>query len=190
MTQQFKPALFMLVFFTFLTGIAYPMVATIGAQMFFFTEANGSFIVKDSQTFGSDLIGQAFTKPGYFWGRPSATAPDPYNAGASSGSNLGPSNQSLVVAVKSRLAALHAADPGNNAPVPIDLISASASGLDPHISPAAAEYQAKRISKIRKIDLVKLHELVQSNTESRQWGIFGEPRVNILKLNLALDTAH
>jgi len=133
------------------------------------------------------LIGQTFTRPDYFWGRPSATSPNPYNAAASSGSNLGPTNPTLMEAVKARIAALQAADPDNKAPVPVDLITASGSGLDPHISSAAADYQVNRIAKARKIDPGKLRELVQSHTEGRQWGLLGEPRVNVLKLNLALD---
>lgn len=190
MIQQLKPALIMLLFFTCLTGIAYPLLVTFGAQMLFPSQANGSLVDKDQQNWGSKLIGQPFTRPDYFWGRPSATSPRPYNAGASSGSNLGPSNLSLVETVKARIAALQSADPENKAPVPIDLVTASASGLDPHISPAAAEYQVNRIVKARKIDTGKLRELVQSHTEGRQWGLLGEPRVNVLKLNLALDAAH
>jgi potassium-transporting ATPase KdpC subunit len=190
MTQQLKSALLMLVFFTFLTGIAYPLLVTFGAQMLFSNQANGSLIVNKEHIAGSELIGQPFSRPDYFWGRPSSTSPNPYNAGASSGSNLGPSNPNLVEAVKARIAALQAIDPENKAPVPIDLITASASGLDPHISPAAAEYQVNRIAKVRKIDPDKLRELAQSHTEGRQWGLLGEPRVNVLKLNLALDAVH
>lgn len=187
MTQQLKPALLMLLFFTCLTGVAYPLLVTFGAQMLFPSQANGSLIINQKQALGSKLIGQTFNRPDYFWGRPSATSPRPYNAGASSGSNLGPSNPSLVEAVKARIAALQAIDPENKAPVPIDLISASASGLDPHISPAAAEYQVNRIAKVRKIDLEKLRQLIQSHTEGRQWGLLGESRVNVLTLNMALD---
>jgi potassium-transporting ATPase KdpC subunit len=190
MAQQLKPALILLLFFTCLTGIAYPLLVTFGAQMLFPNQANGSLIINEKQMIGSELIGQPFTRPDFFWGRPSATSPNPYNAGASSGSNLGPSNPSLVEAVKARIAALQANDPENKAPVPIDLVTASASGLDPHISPAAAEYQINRIAKLRKFNPEKLRELVQSHTERRQWGLLGEPRVNVLSLNLALDAAH
>jgi potassium-transporting ATPase KdpC subunit len=186
MAQQLKPALILLLFFTCLTGIAYPLLVTFGAQMLFPNQANGSLIINEKQMIGSELIGQPFTRPDFFWGRPSATSPNPYNAGASSGSNLGPSNPSLVEAVKARIAALQAVDPENKALVPIDLITASASGLDPHISPAAAEYQVNRIAKVRKIDLKKLRQLIQSHTEGRQWDLLGEPRVNVLTLNMAL----
>jgi potassium-transporting ATPase KdpC subunit len=189
MAQQLKPALIMLLFFTCLTGIAYPLFVTFGAQMLFPNQANGSLIMSEKQVIGSELIGQPFTQPDYFWGRPSVTSPNPYNAGASSGSNLGPSNPSLVEAVKTRIAALQANDPENKAPVPIDLVTASASGLDPHISPAAAAYQVSRIAKVRKIDPEKLRDLVKSHTERRQWGLLGESRVNVLRLNLALDAA-
>lgn len=158
--------------------------------MLFSNQANGSLIVNKEHIAGSELIGQPFSRPDYFWGRPSATSPSPYNAGASSGSNLGSTNPSLVEAVKARIAALQSADPENKVPVPIDLVTASASGLDPHISPAAAGYQVNRIAKIRNIAPEKLRELVQSHTDERQWGLLGEPRVNVLKLNLALDVAH
>jgi potassium-transporting ATPase KdpC subunit len=190
MIQHIKPALLMLLFFTVLTGVTYPLLVTFSAQVLFPAQANGSLIISDKQTLGSELIGQTFTRPDYFWGRPSATSPNPYNAGASSGSNLGPSNPSLVEAVKARISALQAIDPENKAPVPVDLITASASGLDPHISPAAAEYQVSRIAKERKIDPEKLTALVQIHTEGRPWGLLGEPRVNVLKLNLALDDVH
>jgi potassium-transporting ATPase KdpC subunit len=190
MTQHIKPALLMLLFFTVLTGIAYPLLVTFSAQVLFPAQANGSLIVSDKQTLGSELIGQPFTYPDYFWGRPSATSPNPYNAAASSGSNLGPSNPTLVEAVKARIAAWQEVNPDNKAPVPVDLITTSGSGLDPHISPAAAEYQVNRIAKARKIDPGKLRKLVQSHTKGRQWGLLGEPRVNVLTLNLALDAVH
>lgn len=190
MAQQLKPALIMLLFFTCLTGIAYPLLVTFGAQILFPNQANGSLIINEKQMIGSELIGQPFTRPDFFWGRPSATSPNPYNAGASSGSNLGPTNPNLIETVKTRIAALQAVDPENKAPVPIDLVTASASGLDPHISPAAAQYQINRIAKLRKFNPEKLRELVQSHTEWRQWGLLGEPRVNVLSLNLALDAAH
>jgi potassium-transporting ATPase KdpC subunit len=190
MTQQLKSALLMLVFFSFLTGIAYPLLVTFSAQMLFPNQANGSLIVNKEHIAGSELIGQPFSRPDYFWGRPSATSPSSYNASASSGSNLGPSNPSLIDATKARIATLQAADPDNKASVPVDLITASASGLDPHISPAAAEYQVNRIAKARKIDPEKLRQLMQSHIEGRKWGLLGEPRVNVLKLNLALDAVH
>lgn len=190
MIQHIKPALFMLLFFTVLTGIAYPLLVTFGAQILFPAQANGSLIVSGKQTLGSELIGQAFTRPDYFWGRPSATSPSDYNAAASSGSNLGAINPALVDAVKSRIAALQAVAPDNKAPVPVDLITTSSSGLDPHISPAAAYYQVNRIAKLRQMDQNKLQELVRSHTENRQLGVLGEPRVNVLKLNLALDAVH
>lgn len=178
----------MLVVWTVLTGIVYPGVVTALAQLFFPDRANGSLIRDEGgNPLGSELIGQAFGDPRYFWGRPSATAPFPYNAGASSGSNLGPTNPALLDAVKARAQVLKDADPDNRAPIPIDLVTASASGLDPHISPAAADYQIGRVAKARHIDPQALRQLVARHTESRQWGIFGEPRVNVFRLNLALD---
>lgn len=188
MTMYFKPAFILLVLMTLLTGVAYPLLVTGLTQLIFPQQANGSLIANNSgKVVGSKLIGQAFSNPAYFWGRPSATSPYPYNAGASSGSNLGSTNPVLMDEVKSRVAALKAVAPDNKTSVPVDLVTASGSGLDPHISPAAAEYQVNRIAKIRKIDPEKLRELVQSHTEKRQWGLLGEPRVSILKLNLALD---
>ena len=189
MKAYFKPALILFTLMTLLTGVAYPLLVTGLAQLIFPEQANGSLITNNSgNVAGSQLIGQAFNNPSYFWGRPSATSPYPYNAGASSGSNLGPTNPTLVEAVKTRIDAFKANDPDNKIPVPIDLITTSASGLDPHISPAAAEYQVGRVARTRKIDPKKLLELVESHTENRQWGLFGEPRVNVLKLNLALAT--
>jgi len=188
MLSYLKPAVMMLLLLTLLTGVIYPALVTVFAQTAYADTANGS-LIKDQQgnPLGSSLIGQAFTDPKYFWGRPSATSPYPYNSGASSGSNLGPTNPALVEAVKTRIATLHRVDPGNNAPIPVDLITASGSGLDPHISPAAAEYQVNRIAKVRKMDLEKLRDLVRTHTEGLQWGLFGEPRVNVLRLNLALN---
>jgi len=188
MFKTIKSAVTLLLVMTLLTGVIYPALVTVLAQGLFPKQANGS-IIRDSQgkASGSALIGQPFSGSRYFWGRPSATGPYPYNAGASSGSNLGPTNPALADAVKARIEALRAADPGNKTPVPVDLVTASGSGLDPHISPAAAEYQINRIAKTRPIDPDKLREMVQSHTEGRQWGFLGEPRVNVLRLNQALD---
>lgn len=188
MLSNLKPAVMMLLLLTLLTGVIYPALVTAFAQVFFSDKANGS-LVKDQQGsfLGSELIGQTFSDPKYFWGRASATSPFPYNAAASSGSNLGPTNPALLDAVKSRVSALQVVDTDNKSPIPVDLVTASGSGLDPHISPAAAEYQINRVAKVRQLDPGKLRELVQSHTEGRQWGLLGEPRVNVLALNLALD---
>ncbi len=172
---------------TLVLGLAYPLAVTGIAQVLFPSQANGSLIIKDGKATGSSLIGQPFDDPKYFWGRPSATSPFPYNSALSSGSNLGQSNPALSQAVKDRVAALKAADPGNQQPVPVDLVTASGSGLDPHISPAAAEYQVSRVAAARKLDRDKLLALVRANTEGRTFGVLGEPRVNVLKLNMALD---
>jgi len=177
----------MVLFLTILTGLLYPLTVTGLAQLFFPDQANGSLIVRKDKVVGSKLIGQYFDKPEYFWSRPSATAPFPYNAAASGGSNLGPTNPVLIDAVKARVAALRTADPGNSLPVPVDLVTASASGLDPHISPAAALYQVKRVARARGLDENSVLTLVSKHTEERQFGVLGEPRVNILELNLALD---
>src|SRR5262249_39355732 len=182
-----RPALIMLVVLTVLTGIIYPAIVTGIAQLVFPRQANGSLIVKDGKVVGSALIGQPFDDPKYFWGRPSATSPFPYNAASSSGSNLSPTNPALVKSVQERVDALRAADPGNTAPVPVDLETASGSGLDPHISPAAALYQVSRVAKARKLDPAVVRDLVERHTEGRQLGFLGEPRVNVLALNLALD---
>lgn len=183
-----KPAAMMLLLLTLLTGVAYPALVTVLAQFLFSDKANGSLIKNQGgQLIGSELIGQTFNEPKYFWSRPSATSPYSYNAAASSGSNLGPTNPALMAAVSARIHALKSVDPGNTAPVPVDLVTSSASGLDPHISIAAAEYQLKRIARVRKMSEDKLQELINTYTEGRQWGVFGEPRVNVLKLNLALD---
>lgn len=190
MWNHLKPAVSMLVIWTVITGIAYPALVTGIAQTVFPVQANGSLIFKGDQPLGSALIGQSFSDPKYFWGRPSATAPVPYNAGASSGSNLGPINPSLVDAVAARVKVLRSADPGNQSPVPVDLITASGSGLDPHISPAAAEYQANRVAKARGLRPETVRELIAGHTEPRQFIILGEPRVNVLYLNLALDEIH
>lgn len=188
MFKQFKPALIMLLLMTALTGLIYPLAVTGLSQLFFPVQANGSLLRDaDGKALGSGLIGQNFSDPKYFWGRPSATSPYPYNAAASSGSNLGPTNPALTEAVKSRIRALKDADPGNGKPIPVDLVTASASGLDPHISPAAAEYQLDRVARLRNMDVGTLRGLVERHTELRQWGILGEPRVNVLALNLDLD---
>jgi K+-transporting ATPase ATPase C chain len=177
----------MLLFFTVLTGIAYPLLVTFGAQILFPAQANGSLIVSDKRTLGSELIGQAFTRPEYFWGRPSATSPSAYNAAASSGSNLGPSTPGLRELVQQRIKALRELDPSNTQPIPVDLVTSSASGLDPHISPAAALFQLNRVASARHLPLDKIEALVAQCIETRQLGVLGEPRVNVLRLNLALD---
>jgi len=189
MRAQLRPALVILVALTLVTGVAYPLLVTGVAQAVFPYQAQGSLIAKDGKLVGSALIGQPFDDPKYFWGRPSATSPFPYNAASSSGSNLSPTNPDLVKTVQARVEALRAADPGNIAPVPVDLVTASGSGLDPHISPAAAEYQVARVARARKLDPQKVRALVAATTEGRQLGFLGEPRVNVLKLNLALDAA-
>ena len=187
MRAHLRPALVLLVLLSVVTGVVYPLVVTGVAQIVFPRQANGSLIVRDGKTVGSALIGQPFGDPKYFWGRPSATTPFPYNASSSSGSNLGPTNPALVQAVQARVDALRAADPGNTAPVPVDLVTASGSGLDPHISPAAALYQVGRVAKARKLDEAAVRGLVAQHTEGRQLGFLGEPRVDVLMLNLALD---
>ena len=170
-----------------LSGVAYPLLVTGVAQAVFPYQAQGSLITKDGKLVGSALIGQPFDDPKYFWGRPSATSPFPYNAASSSGSNLSPTNPDLIKAVQARVEALRSADPGNTAPVPVDLVTASGSGLDPHISPAAALYQVSRVAKARKLDPESVRQLVVQHTEGRWLGLLGEPHVNVLALNLALD---
>ncbi|HEY8682590.1 MAG TPA: potassium-transporting ATPase subunit KdpC, partial [Rhodanobacter sp.] len=187
MSRLIRNSLMMLLLMTLITGAAYPLVATGLAQLIFPRQANGSLIVKDGKPVGSALIGQSFTDPRYFWGRPSATSPNAYNASASSGSNQGPTNPALTDAVKQRIAALRAADPGNTAPVPVDLVTASASGLDPEISPAAAQYQLARVAQARGLSTSQVQALLNEYTRGRQLGVLGEPRVNVLQLNLALD---
>ncbi len=187
MIKHIKPALLMLLFFTVLTGIVYPLAVTFCAQIVFPSQANGSLLGSNEPPLGSELIGQAFNRPEYFWGRPSATSPVPYNGGASGGSNQGPTNPALIDAVQARIKALRDADPSHSEAIPVDLVTASASGLDPHISPAAASYQISRVAKARHMPPDSVRELVERYTEPRQWGVLGEPRVNVLKLNLALD---
>jgi len=187
MIRTFKDALLMLVVLTIVTGVIYPLVITGIALGIFPAQANGSLVERDGKAVGSTLIGQPFSDPRYFWSRPSATSPMPYNAAASSGSNQGPLNPAFADAVKDRVEALRKADPDNKAPVPVDLVTASGSGLDPHISPAAAEYQVSRVATARGLDAGKVRALVAEQTEGRQLGFLGEPRVNVLKLNLALD---
>lgn len=184
---QLRPALVSLLILTVITGLAYPLAVTGLAQVFFPGRANGSLLLHDNKVIGSSLIGQPFDDPKYFWGRPSATSPFSYNAAASSGSNLGPTNPALLTGVLARVAALKAADPDTSLPVPVDLVTASGSGLDPHISPAAAEYQVQRVARARGLDEAVVLELVARHTEGLQLGILGEPRVNVLRLNLALE---
>ena len=190
MWQMSFQALRVLVVLTVVTGVAYPLLVTGIAQLVFPEQANGSLIQSGDKVLGSALIGQPFSDPKYFWSRPSATSPMPYNGGASSGSNQGPANPALKEAVEGRVKALRDAGGDPKQPVPVDLVTASGSGLDPHISPAAAEYQVARVAKVRNISEDAVRKLVTENTEPRQLGIMGEPRVNVLKLNLALDTTH
>ena len=190
MFNSLAPALRMLIILSVLTGVVYPLVVTGISQLAFPRTANGSLIPSADKTVGSELIGQPFDDPKYFWSRPSATSPQPYNGMASSGSNQGARNPALADAVKDRIKALRDADPGNTAAVPVDLITASASGLDPHISIAAAEYQAARVTKARGLPAEQVRALIAQNTQGRTFGILGEPRVNVLGLNLALDNAH
>lgn len=187
MSNILRPALVIFFVLTLLTGVAYPLVVTGAAKALFPVQAAGSLVVRDGKTVGSALIGQNFSNPKHFWGRPSATRPMPYNAAASSGSNQGPINPALTDAVKGRVEALRAADPGNAAPVPLDLVTASASGLDPHISPAAARYQVARVAKSRSLPANTVQALVDQQVEMPLFGFLGEPRVNVLQLNLALE---
>jgi K+-transporting ATPase ATPase C chain len=182
-----RPALLLLMLFTLLTGVVYPLLVTGLAQAAFPRQAKGSLLRDGPVVVGSEVIGQSFDEPRYFWGRPSATTPQPYNGGSSSGSNLGPSNPALREAIVARLAALRAADPTTEASVPVDLVTASGSGLDPDITPAAAFYQVNRVAKARGLAEVQVRALVEAHVEARTLGVLGEPRVNVLRLNLALD---
>jgi len=187
MLGKLRPVLVVFVLLSALTGIAYPLLVTGLAQAIFPAQANGSLIYADGRPVGSALIGQPFSDPKYFWGRPSATADVPYNAMASGGSNLGPTNPALLEAVRERVQALRAVDPGNTAPIPVDLVTASGSGLDPHVSPAAAYYQAPRVARLRGLPVGEVKALVARFAEPRTLGLLGELRVNVLELNLALD---
>ncbi|WP_069268976.1 potassium-transporting ATPase subunit KdpC [Paraburkholderia nodosa] len=187
MNNSLRPVLVLFVLLTVITGGIYPLVVTAVSQAAFSRQSNGSLIEQNGKPVGSALIGQQFDAPSYFWGRVSATAPNPYNAQNSGGSNLGPTNPALADEVKGRIAALHDADPSNTASIPVDLVTSSGSGLDPDITPAAAAYQAARVAKARGLPLDQVNALIAQNTSGRQLGIFGEPRVNVLKLNLALD---
>jgi K+-transporting ATPase ATPase C chain len=187
MLTMIRNAFMSLLLFTLLTGIIYPLAVTGIAQVIFPRQANGSIITKNGKDVGSKLIGQQSEEPNKFWGRLSATTPYPYNGGSSSGSNLGQNNPDLMKAVQARIDALHAVDPGDDAKIPVDLVTASGSGLDPHISPAAAEYQVHRVAKARGLDDAKVRDIVTKNTTGRWLGVIGEPVVNVLELNLALD---
>jgi potassium-transporting ATPase KdpC subunit len=186
MLAQLRAAVVAVIVLTVLTGVIYPLAVTGIAQLVFPHQANGSLIENDDKVIGSSLIGQAFDDPKYFWGRPSATNP-PYDGGNSSGSNLGPTNPDLIKNVQARVDALRKEDPDNKQPIPVDLVTASGSGLDPHISPAAAEFQIARVARVRGLRTDELHKLVAEHTQGRTFGFLGEPRVNVLELNLALD---
>jgi K+-transporting ATPase ATPase C chain len=185
-----RPAVSLLALMTILLGIVYPMVIAGVAKIAFSRQAEGSLIYHDGKLIGSELIGQSFSDPKYFWGRPSATTPQPYNGLASTGSNLGPLNPALIDAVKANAKALHDADPDNRQPIPVDLVTASASGLDPEVSPAAVEYQAARVAGARHLELAQVEALIQAHVQERLFGIIGERRINVLELNLALDRLH
>jgi K+-transporting ATPase ATPase C chain len=182
-----RPALVFLGLFTLLTGVVYPLAVTAVSQTLFSYQANGSLMEQDGIIVGSALIGQPFDDPAYFWGRPSLTSPHPYNGAASAGSTIAPSNPALTDRVAARIATLETADPANTQPIPVDLVTASGSGLDPHISLAAAEYQVARVAQVRGVETAVVHQLITEYTEGRTFGLLGEPRLNVLKLNLALD---
>jgi len=190
MSKILLPALLTLLLFSFLTGIVYPLAVTGIAAVCCAHAAGGSLLLQGDRLVGSALLGQPFDDPKYFWPRPSATTPQPYNGASSTGSNLGPTNPAQIDAVKAHLRALQQADPDNKLPVPVDLVTASGSGLDPHISRAGAEYQLGRVARARGIDPATLRSLIAAHTQSQQWGLFGEERVNVLELNLALDALH
>jgi K+-transporting ATPase KdpC subunit len=187
MLEQLKPAIVLLVLLSVLLGILYPLAVTGIAQVVFPSQANGSLLLDQGRVVGSQLIGQPFDAPQYFWGRLSATSPFPDNAASSSGSNLGPSNPDLVQEVQGRIDDLKKVDPGNSLPIPVDLVTSSGSGLDPDISVAAALYQVPRVARVRGLSEQAVRSLVQQHVQGRQFGILGEPRVNVLELNLALD---
>lgn len=187
MKETLRPALVLFVLLTLLTGVCYPVLVTLVAQTAFRHKANGSIVLKDGKPIGSELIGQSFDSEKYFWGRASATGPVPYNASASTGSNLGPTNPAHLEAVRTRIEIIRKSHPGHDGSIPIDLVTTSASGLDPHISPAAAEYQLARVAQARGIPESKVRELVAAHTEGRTFGVLGESRVNVLQLNLSLD---
>ena len=189
MKQMLRPLLVLFVLLTALTGFVYPLVVTGIGKIAFPDQASGSLVVRDNKVVGSSLISQSFQDPKYFWGRLSATTPMPNNSSSSGGSNYGPTNPALVDAVKARIDALKMADPDNTLPIPVDLVTASASGLDPDITPAAALYQVARVARVRQLDPSKLREMVLAQVKGPQWGIFGESRVNVLLLNLRLDRA-
>jgi len=182
-----RPAISLLVLMTVLLGIVYPLVITGLAKVAFPRQAEGSLIYQNGKLIGSTLIGQSFSDPKYFWGRPSATSPQPYNGLASSGSNLGPLNPALLDGVKANAKALHDADPDNRQPIPVDLVTASASGLDPEISPAAAQYQAARVARARNLPLAQVEAVIRAHDRGHLLGFIGEPRINVLDVNLALD---
>jgi K+-transporting ATPase ATPase C chain len=188
MLQEIRPALAVFILLTLITGVAYPGFVTLVGTALFRDEATGSIVTVGDRQVGSRLLGQQFTGPKYFWGRPSATGPQPYNGGASSGSNQATTNPALTTAVTDRVAALRASDPDNQQAVPVDLVTASGSGLDPHISPAAAAWQVPRVARERGLAEERVRELVSQATEGRTFGLLGEPRVNVLELNLALDS--
>lgn len=190
MRRMLLSSVLTLLVLTALTGVVYPLLVTAVAQLCCRSQAHGSLIERHGRVLGSALIGQQFDQPRYFWGRPSATTPQPYNGAASGGSNLGPTNPAQLEAVRARLATLQHADPDNHLPVPVDLVTASASGLDPDISPAAAQYQVTRVARARSLDPARLRALIAAHTQRRQWLILGEERVNVLELNLALDQLH
>jgi potassium-transporting ATPase KdpC subunit len=189
MSVLLRPMLVIFALLTVMTGLVYPLAVTVIGKTMFPNQASGSLVMRDGKAVGSSLIGQSFSEPKYFWGRISATSPMPNNGAASGGSNFGPTNSALIDAVRARIDALKAADPGNTLPIPVDLVTSSGSGLDPHVSPAAALYQVTRVARERHMDVVKVRQLVLAHVEGPQWWVFGEARVNVLLLNLALDRA-